>query len=317
MRAVQVAEFGGPEVLTPVTLPDPSPGPGQVVVAVEAADVIFLDTMLRRGLAPPTFPLTLPYVPGFGGAGTVTSVGDGVDASWLGRRVVARADDGGYAERFAASAETLVPVPDSVTSAQAAALMHDGVTALRYDRLGAPDRDEWVLVLAAAGGAGSLLVQLAVEAGARVVAAASSTEKRRLARSLGASVTVDYTTPDWPQTVRTAIDGGVSLVYDGAGGEFGTAARGATEDGGRIVAFGTANGFPVSDAERGIRVITPLSDGRPTPATMREFLRLALERAAEGRLRPSIGATFPLDRAADAHHSLAARTTIGKSLLLI
>lgn len=321
MRAVQVAEYGGPEVLTPVELPDPAPGPGEVVVGVEAADVIFLDTLLRSGQGNAWFPRTLPYLPGFGGAGPVLATGDGVDTAWRGRRVVV-SRDGGYADRIVAGLDAVVPVPDGVTTAQAAALMHDGVTALRFDSLGAPVRGEWVLVLAAAGGAGSLLVQLAVAAGARVVAAASSDAKRALARELGAEITVDYTRPDWTDTVRAAIGGGATLVYDGAGGKLGAAAIEATAAGGRILTFGAADGFAAMDVDhdaavrRGIRVLTPLTDGRPSPATMRQFLELALERAAQGRLRASIGVTFPLDRAADAHRSLAARTTIGKSLLL-
>jgi NADPH2:quinone reductase len=320
MRAIQVASFGGPEVLSPVELPDPVPGPGQVVVGMAVADVIFLDVMLRGGWGQDFFPRELPYVPGGGGAGEVLETGEGVDPAWAGRRVVVRTATG-YAERVVAGVEEIMPVPGGLTAETAAALVHDGVTALRLDRLGAPEKGEWVLVSAAAGGAGSLLVQLAVDAGARVVAAASSDAKLALARELGAEATVDYARPGWIEQVHEAAGGGVALVYDGAGGRLGTAALDAVSDGGRLVTYGTADGFAAPDPElaarRRVRVLAPLLDGPPDQETARELLGLALERAAEGRLRPTIGAAYPLERAADAHRALAARTTVGKSLLLV
>jgi len=320
MRAIQVASFGGPEVLSPVEIPDPVAGSGQVVVGMAAADVILLDTLLRQGWGQDYFPRTLPYVPGGGGAGTVVETGDGVDPAWVGRRVVVRTTTG-YAERVAADVEDIMPVPDGLAIESAAALLHDGVTALSLDRLGRPEKGEWVLVMAAAGGAGSLLVQLAVDAGARVLAAASSDDKLVLARDLGAEIGIDYTRPDWIHRVREATGGGAALVYDGAGGSLGTAAVDAVADGGRFVTYGTAGGFANPDTEslarRGVRVIAPLLDGPPGRETVRELLGLALERAADGRLRPAIGATYPLDRAADAHRALDARTTVGKSLLLV
>lgn len=320
MRAIQVASFGGPEVLSPAELPDPVPGPDQVVVGMAVADVIFLDTLLRGGWGQDVFPRTLPYVPGGGGAGEVLATGEGVDPAWVGRRVVVRTGTG-YAERVVAGIEEIMPVPDALAAETAAALVHDGVTALSLDRLGAPEKGEWVLVSAAAGGAGSLLVQLAVDAGARVVAAASSDAKRALARKLGAEVTIDYTHPDWIEQVNAVTGGGAALVYDGAGGPLGTAALEAVADAGRFVTYGTADGLAAPDPEqaarRGIRVLTPLLDGPPDQETVRELLGLALQQATEGRLRPAIGATYPLVRAADAHRALAARTTVGKSLLLV
>jgi NADPH2:quinone reductase len=164
-------------------------------------------------------------------------------------------------------------------------------------------------------------VQLAVDAGARVVAAASSDGKLALASQLGAEVAIDYTRSDWISRLREATGGGAALLYDGAGGPLGTAAVDAVANGGRFVTYGTADGFAAVDsasvASRGIRVIAPLLDGPPDRETVRELLGLALERAVEGRLRPAIGATYPLERAADAHRALAARATIGKSLLLV
>jgi NADPH2:quinone reductase len=320
MRAIQVASFGGPEVLTPTDLPDPEPGPGQVVVGLAAADVIFLDTLLRSGWGQDFFPVPLPYVPGHGGAGTVLRTGEGVDPALTGRRVVARIPYGGYAERAVADLDRVVPVPDDLPFEVAAGLLHDGATALNLDRLGSPDKDEWVLVTAAAGGAGTLLVQLAVDAGARVVAAASSAEKRALAASLGADVTVDYTRDGWPDEVRAATGGGAALAFDGAGGALGTSTVDALADGGRLVTYGTSDGFAAPDpailARRGIRFLQPLLAGPPPNAVVRDLLTEALDLAVGGHLRPVIAATLPLDRAADAHRALAARSVAGKSLLI-
>lgn len=320
MRAIQVATFGGPDVLTPVDLPDPVPGAGQVVVGLAVADVIFLDTLLRGGWGREFFPRSLPYVPGGGGAGVVLRTGEGVDPAWVGRRVVARTSSG-YAEQVVAGVDEVTPVPDGLPLRMAAALVHDGVTALSLDRLGVPRKGEWVLVTAAAGGAGSLLVRLAVDAGARVVAAASSEAKLALARDLGAEAVVDYTRPGWTDRVRAATGGGAALAYDGAGGALGTATVDALADGGRFVTYGTSDGFAAPDpavvASRGLRVFTPLADGPPPPQVVRELMALALARAAEGRLRPVVGATYPLERAADAHRALAARAVAGKALLVV
>ncbi|MFJ9669023.1 zinc-binding dehydrogenase [Streptomyces sp. NPDC101219] len=320
MRAVQVTSFGAPEMLVAVDLPDPVPGPGQVVVGMAAADIIFLDTLLRSGWGQDFFPRTPPYVPGGGGAGRVVAVGTGVDQAWVGRRVAVRTGTG-YAEQVLADEEEIMPVPDGLALREAAALVHDGVTALNLHRLGAPQEGEWVLVSAAAGGAGTLLVQLAVDAGARVVAAASSDSKLALARELGAEAVVDYTHADWIGQVREMTGGGAALIYDGAGGALGTATVDALADGGRFVTYGTADGFAAPDREsaarRGVRLFTPLMDGPPDQETVRELLGQALERAAQGRLRPAIGATYLLEQAAEAHRSLAARTTVGKSLLLM
>ncbi|MED7929461.1 zinc-binding dehydrogenase [Nonomuraea sp. LP-02] len=321
MRAIQVASFGGPEVLVPVEVPDPEPGPGQVVVGMAVADVIFLDTLLRAGWGQEFFPRELPYVPGGGGSGEVLEVGDGVDPAWVGRRVVARTSTG-YAERVVAGIEEIVAIPDGLAYEPAAALVHDGVTALGMAGLGVPEEGEWVLVSAAAGGAGSLLVQLAVEAGARVVAAASSGDKLALAKELGAEADVDYTRPGWVERVREITGGGASLVYDGAGGALGTtAAREAVADGGRFVTYGTSEGFASPDQEaaerRGVRLFFPLMEGPPAPEVAREGLERALRLGAEGRLRPAVGAVYPLERAADAHRALAARKTVGKSLLAV
>ncbi|PSK89383.1 NADPH2:quinone reductase [Murinocardiopsis flavida] len=321
MRVIEVREFGGPEVLVQREAPDPAAGPGEVVVKVAAADVIFLDTLLRGGWGKDMFPIRPPYVPGNGGTGTVLSVGADVDPGWVGRRVLGRMS-GGYAERATAAVADLVPVPDGLGLPEAAALLHDGPTALGLLELAGVQKGEWVLVAAAAGGAGSIAVQLARDTGARVIAAARGERKLSLARELGAEVAVDYSEPGWEQRVRAAAGGaGVDVVLDGAGGRLGAAAFTAVADGGRFVTYGTADGFAEIDPQeaerRRVTVANPLTDETDEPASVgRERTERALALAAEGRIRPAIGATYPLERAADAHTSLAERTTVGKSLLL-
>ncbi|MFC7404129.1 zinc-binding dehydrogenase [Georgenia alba] len=320
MRAIQVNEFGGPEVLRPADLPAPEAGPGEVLIDVEAADVIYLDTMLRQGWGGEYFPVEPPYVPGGGGAGWVVAVGEGVDPGWVGRRVAARCS-AGYAEKVVTTVEDIVAVPGGVGSAEAAALVHDGVTALVLLRAGAIARGERVLVAAAAGGAGSLVVQLAHDAGAQLVAAARGDGKLALARELGARHGADYSEPGWPDRVRASLGGrGVDVAFDGAGGPLGLQVFETVADGGRFVTYGTSDGFTEIDPDvarrRRIRVTNAL-EGMPGKAEVRELLSTALDLVAQGRIRPVIGATFPLERAADAHASLAERTTVGKSLLFV
>jgi NADPH2:quinone reductase len=314
VRAVRVHEFGGPEVLVAEEVPEPVAAAGQVVVGMDAADVIFLDTLLRGGWGQEFFPRHPPYIPGVGGAGQVLSVGADVDPAWLGRRVVARGDEG-YAERIAYSAEEIVAVPDGLSSAEAAALVNDGVTALSLVRRADIRKDEWVLIAAATGGAGSLLVQLARDAGARVVAAARGERKLALARELGAEVVVDYSADGWQQSVPR-----VGLAFDGAGGALGRAAFETVAEGGRFVTYGTSDGFadidPELAARRQVQVTNALGDGPPDTATANELLAEALTLTVQGRIRPVIGATYPLERASEAHRSLEARTTLGKSLLI-
>ncbi|MEO3765333.1 zinc-binding dehydrogenase [Streptomyces sp. B8F3] len=180
-----------------------------------------------------------------------------------------------------------------------------------------------MLVAAAAGGAGSLVLQLARDAGARVIAAARGERKLALARELGAEHTVDYSEDGWQDRVREAAGGdGVDLAFDGAGGELGRAAFRAVARGGRFVTYGTSDGgFAEIDArtaaERDVRVTDLLQGGPPATSVAQAALVEALDLAAAGRIRPAIGATYPLGRAEEAHASLARRTTVGKSLLVV
>lgn len=326
MRAVQVTRFGGPEVLVPTELPDPVAGPGQVVVDVAAAEVLFLDTQLRSGSFRDYFPVQPPYVPGTGVVGTVHSVGTGVDPGWVGRRVVAGTAKegeyvgGGCAERAAVPAGEVFEVPAGVDLSEALSGLHDGLMALSLAEKAALQPGELVLVTAAGGSLGVWLVPLAHAAGAQAIAAARGERKLQHARQRGADVAVDYSETGWTERVREATDGsGVDVVFDGAGGQLGRSAFDVTAAGGRFFSYGAASGdvadIDAREAER--RQVTVF--GIEDEITAEDWMRLAkqaLSELAAGRIKPVIGQTLPLERAADAHAAIAARDVIGKTLLV-
>ncbi|MFB7782123.1 zinc-binding dehydrogenase [Streptomyces vinaceus] len=315
MRAVRVDGYGGPEVLVPVELPDPVPGAGEVVVRAEAVDTIFVETQIRGGWGE-SFGIHPPYVPGGAAAGTVVAVGEGVDPHWRGRRVVAPGTKGTYAELVRVPVELLVPVPDGLESAEAAALAHDGVTASGIVEglgIGAGER---VLILGAAGGMGTLLVQFAVAAGAYVVGAVRGERKLALVRELGADRAVDYTEPGW----TAAVGGPVDVLLDGVGGELGLAGFGLVRDGGRVSAHGAPSGGftaldPAQAQRRGI-ALRGIAEVQFPPAEVTRLAGFALAEAAAGRLRPVIARRFPLAEAAEAHRAIEARAVPGKALLI-
>ncbi|MGW5362579.1 zinc-binding dehydrogenase [Actinopolymorpha pittospori] len=322
MRAVLVSRFGGPEVLVPTDVPDPEAGLGEVVVRVAAADTLFVDTQIRRGAWQDYLPVELPYVPGGAVVGTVVS-GVGVDPYWIGRDVATRTLGwGGYAEQAVARADDLVPVPDGLDRQQAAALLHDGPTALGLFDAAGVRSGEWVLVTAAAGGMGTVLVQLARSVGAHVVGAARGAPKLDLLRGLGVQGALDYTTAGWAERVRELTGGtGVSAVFDGVGGEIGRTAFDLTADGGRFSQHGApSGGFAGIDPEEGERrgvSVRGIEQVQFAPERVKALTARALAEAATGRVRPVIGRTFPLERAADAHTAIEDRAVVGKALLVV
>jgi NADPH2:quinone reductase len=311
MIAVVLREFGPPGNLTATEVPDPVAGPGQVLIEVGYASITFIETQTRSGtgwLKP-----DLPVIQGNGVGGVVRAVGDGVDPSRVGTRVVSTTGGtGGYAELALAAADDALVVPDALSLRDAVALLADGRTALGLFRAAAPAAGEWVLVEAAGGGVGSLLVQLSVHSGARVMAAAGSEPKRKLAEELGAEVVLDYTDPQWTDAAPARPD----VVFDGVGGAVGAAALQLVRDGGRFCVHGAASGSMtrLSDEDKARVTLVGLDLGGP--AELRELSRAALDEAAAGRLRPTIGQTFPLADAAAAHAAIEARATLGKTLLL-
>lgn len=326
MRVVDAKRFGEPDVLETSEVPDAAASPGQVVVEASVADVLFLDTQIRRGWGGEWFSIQPPYVPGNGVAGRVISVGEGVDPEWVGQRVVAHTGErggwGGYAEQVVIPAGDLFPVPDGLGLPEAAALLHDGLTALGLTEVAGIRPDEWVLVLAAGGGLGILLVQLAHAAGAHVIGAARGKRKLDLVRELGADITVDYSEAGWAERVREATGGaGPDVVFDGAGGRIGREAFEVTAPGGRFSAHGAPSGsfteIDAREAERRGITVRGIDQVQFGSAEARRLVERALTEAATGRIRPVIGQTFPLERAADAHAAIEARTVVGKTLLTI
>ncbi|MER5646155.1 zinc-binding dehydrogenase [Streptosporangium sp. NPDC002524] len=320
---MRVTSFGDPGVLVPGEAPDPVAGPGQVVVEVSVAGITFVETQIRRGVDRWQARPEPPYVPGGTVAGRVGPLGEDVDPDWSGRRVVAgTGESGGFAERAVAAARDLIPVPEGLGLPEALALYPDGGTALGLVEGARIRPGEWVLVEAAGGGVGSLLVQLARAAGARVVGAARGARKLELARDLGAEVVVDYSDPDWAKRVREATGGaGPDVVFDGVGGEIGLAAFEVTADGGRFSVHGASSGEvtaidPARARRHGVEVIgiEQLFGFGPK---MRHWAGRVMSEAVAGRIRPVIGQTFPLDRAADAHAAIESRGALGKTLLLV
>ncbi|CAO5246027.1 zinc-binding dehydrogenase [Frankia sp. AgKG'84/4] len=325
MYAVRLHEFGPAENLRYEVVEDPRPGPGEVRIRVEAAGVHVIDTRLREGI--PSGPLpapTLPTVPGREVAGAVDEVGVGVDPAWRGQRVVAHLgpDGHGYAERAVRSVAHIHPVADELTAATAVAMIGTGRTTMGVLEVAALTARDVVLITAAAGGIGGLLVQAARHAGATVVGVAGGAAKVEAVRRLGAHVAVDYTLPDWPDAVRDALEGRpVTVTLDGVGGRSGRAALDLTGRGGRVLMFGWSAGEPTAVtpadvAERGLRVESELP-GRimRRPGGIAALEDAALAAATAGTLVPSIQA-FPLARAAAAHSALERRETIGKVVLV-
>lgn len=319
MLAVVMDRHGPPEVLVPREVPAPAPGRGQLLIDVELVNITFVETQIRKGPDLPETPeATLPATPGNGVGGRVIAAGPETDQSLVGERVVSSTGGtGAYAERVVVDAAAPLRVPNTLELAQAVALLADGRTAVMLVNeadLAAGDR---VLVPAAAGGVGSLLVQLATGAGATVVAVAGGARKLAAARDVGAHHTVDYSNDDWAEDVRT-ITGSLDVVFDGVGGVVGEQAFDLLADGGRFVSFGLASGrWPDLDAdtadERGVSVRRL----RPTPETLRASTEQALKMGAAGRLHALIGQRFPLGEAAAAHRAIEERATLGKTLLTV
>lgn len=338
MRAIQAREAGGPDVLTPVELPDPVPGPGELVVRAAAAGVNFIDTYRRAGV----YPVPFPHVPGTEGAGVVEAVGPGAGPGEMpdgagfrvGDRVAWESAPGSYAELVVVPAERAVPVPDGVDLETAAAVMLQGLTAHYLVTSTYPvQAGDDVLLTGGAGGVGLLATQLATAAGARVITTVGSSDgpvdKEALAREAGAAEVIRYRelddlTTGLPARVRELTGGeGVAVVYDGVGKDTFDASLASLRRRGMLVLFGGASGqVPPVDPQR-LNSGGSLYLTRPTlgdyVATRAELVRRTddlFARIADGTLHVRVGATFPLERAADAHRALESGSTTGKILLV-
>ncbi|MEA2384331.1 MAG: NADPH:quinone reductase [Solirubrobacteraceae bacterium] len=313
MRAIQVQEFGGPEVLRLADVPTPEPRDGEVLIRVTRAGINFADTHQRRNeyLAK----AELPLIPGAEVAGVREDTGE---------RVVAMCGTGGYAEYATAPAALTVPIPDGVDDGTALALLLQGLTAWHLYRTSARVREgDSVVVHAGAGGVGSLAVQLGRSMGAgRVIATASSEEKRALALELGADAAVDGAPEGLADRLVAAnLDRRVDVVFEMAGGEVFEQSLHALAPFGRIVAYGNASGE--ANAVQTGRLMRRsaavvgfwLMHAVGRPEMVAEPLADLFARAARGELRAIVGATYPLAAAAQAHTDMQARRTTGKLLL--
>ncbi|MEA2129815.1 MAG: NADPH:quinone reductase [Solirubrobacteraceae bacterium] len=313
MRAIQMSEYGGPEVLELVELPVPEPGDGEVLIRVDRAGLNFADTHRRTNtyLAKDT----LPLVPGSEVAGVREDTGE---------RVVALTGDGGYAEYATAPAALTFPIPDGVEDATALALVLQGLTAWHlYRTCGRVAPGESVVVHAAAGGVGSLAVQLGHPMGAgRVIATASSESKRELALELGADVAIDSAAEGLTERLVEANGGApVDVVFEMVGGAVFDASLAALAPFGRLVTYGISSGenntIRSGDLMRRSRAVVGFwfvhCLGRPE--MIDEALADLFERVARGELRVVTGPAYPLERAAQAQTDLAERRTTGKVTL--
>jgi NADPH2:quinone reductase len=321
VQAIRIHQFGGPEVLRVEEVPVPEPGPGEVLIKVEAAGVNFVDVYHRTALYPGQLPLCL----GREAAGVVARVGTGVTTCRAGDRVATETARGAYAEYAVAAAERVVPIPDRVTSRQAAAVILQGMTAqYLVDSTYRLSRGDTCLVHAAAGGVGLLLCQVASRVGARVIGTVSTEEKAALARQAGAHEVILYTKDDFLEETRRLTGGaGVQVVYDSVGRTTFLKSLDALAMRGMLVLYGQSSG-PVEPFDpqllnrKGSLFLT-----RPTlahyTATRDELLKRAgevLRWVAEGALQVRVGREFPLAQAAEAHRELEGRRTTGKVLLI-
>ncbi len=321
MKAIRMHATGGPEVLALDEVDTPTPAAGEILIKIAAAGVNYADLMQRQGVYPP--PHEPPLILGVEAAGTVTALGPGVSAPAIGDRVVAFVD-GGYAEYAVAAAGQAVLIPDALGFPEATALLVQGLTAygLLRDaaRLGP---DETVLVHAAAGGVGSLAVQVARLLGAGlVIGTAGADDKVARARDLGVDQALSYAADDWEARVRDVTGGrGADVILDAVGGVVGARSLALLAPFGRLVIFGAASGEPTPVVGQQLiplnqTIIGYTLQGQP-PDRRAAATATLLESVAAGRLRIDTGDTFPLAEAAAAHHAIAARRTTGKVALII
>jgi NADPH2:quinone reductase len=321
MKAIQVKQVGGPEAMELVELPVPQPKTNEAVVKLAASGVNFIDVYVREG----RYKAPLPLIPGSEGAGVVTAAGADVTSLKVGERVAWAGVQGSYAEYISAPADRLVPIPQGVTDQQAAAVMLQGMTAhyLSHDTFPLK-KGQTALVHAAAGGVGLLLVQMAHNIGARVIATVSTDEKAKLAREAGAEEIILYTQQDFEAETKRITGGkGVDVVYDSVGKTTFEKGLNILRPRGMMVLFGGSSGaVPPFDlialSQKGSLYVT-----RPSLfnyiATREELVARSSDlftMIAAEKLKLRIEHVYPLAEAQQAHRDLEGRKTTGKLLLI-
>jgi NADPH:quinone reductase len=319
MKAIRVSQFGGPEVLQLTDIPESTPGPGQAFVRIKASGINFIDIYQRRGEEPEP----LPYTPGLEAAGIVDCIGDGVENVKPGDRVAYTSQLGAYAEASVVQAERLIPLPTSFSFEQGAAFPCQGMTAhyLLHEFRSLKPGDV-VLIHAAAGGMGLLLVQWAKLLGAVVIGTVSTDEKAKAAKAAGADHIVFYNRQNFvAETRRLTGDHGADLIIDGVGGTTFEGDLEAAALRGHIVVYGEAGGLaksvgPYELQNRSLTVSGALlSHFTLTRDELLMRARAVLREVEAGRLRLKAEHVFPLSEAAEAHRLLEGRQSIGKILL--
>lgn len=323
MRAVEVAETGGPEVLRYVEKPVPSPGRGEVVIAADAIGVNYIDTYFRSGL----YPRQVPFIVGQEVCGTVTAVGDDVPAIKAGDRVATASASGAYAEFCTAPADFVAYVPDSVASDAIASALLKGLTAhYLIKSVHAVSPQDWLLVHAGAGGVGLILTQWATSIGARVITTASTPAKAEASRQAGAVEVLEYPddTSEFAARVRDLTGGrGVDAAYDGVGKSTFDASLASLAVRGTLALFGASSGpVPPVDPQR-LNAAGSVFLTRPNLAhfirTPDEFAWRAgelMDAIADGSLTITVGDHYPLAEAQRAHEDLQGRKTTGSIVLM-
>jgi NADPH:quinone reductase len=321
MKAIQVKQTGGPEVMELVDLPIPEPKPSEAVVRILAAGVNFIDVYNREG----RYKAPLPLVLGQEGAGVVSAVGPEVRGIAVGERVAYTMTLGSYAEYAAVPADRLVKIPAGVSEREAAAAMLQGMTAhyLAYDSYPLK-KGETALVHAAAGGVGLLLVQMAHHIGARVIATVSTEEKAKLARAAGADDVILYTQSDFEAETKRLTGGkGVDVVYDSVGKTTFDKGLNLLRPRGMMVLYGGSSGAvapfdPLVLTQKGSIFLTRPSLGNYviTPHELQQRASAVFGMIREGKLKLRIEHVYPLAEAQRAHRDLEGRKTTGKLLLL-
>ncbi|AEW95417.1 MULTISPECIES: NAD(P)H-quinone oxidoreductase [Streptomycetaceae] len=323
MYAITIPEFGGPDALVWAEVPDPVPGPGEVVVEVAASAVNRADLLQRQGFYPP--PPGAPEYPGLECAGRITRLGEGVSGWAVGDEVCALLAGGGYAEQVAVPAGQLLPVPRGVDLTRAAALPEVVCTIWSNVFMVAHLRpDETLLVHGGASGIGTMAIQLAKAVGARVAVTAGSADKLERCRELGADILINYREQDFVAEIREATDGaGADVIFDIIGAKYLAANVDALAVNGRLAVIGLQGGSKAELdlgkllAKRAAIAATslrgrPLAEKAAIVAAVREHVWPLVE---EGRVRPVVDRTLPLPRAADAHRVVEASDHVGKVVL--
>jgi NADPH2:quinone reductase len=322
VKVIQFEEYGGPEVLKFVDAEKPVPADNEVIIEVKAIGVNYADTARREGQY--VVPTKLPYVPGSEIAGVIVEIGNGVKKFKAGMRVVALIESDGYAEYASVDEEVLTPVPDSVDFEQAVALPLQGLSAYHILKtMGRLQEGESVLIHAAAGGVGTIAVQLAKIWGAgKIIAAASSDEKLAHAKKLGATHLVNYTEEGWEQKVKEITVGkGVDVALEMVGGDVFNKTVKCLAPFGRLVIFGAASGkqatFNPGQLMRKNQSVIGffLPQIMRNPELLQQSFKELLGYMNSGQLELTIGGTYPLAEAADVHRLLQGRKTIGKLVL--